>query len=1058
MVTIVDKEEFRIKLDEINHLVEKKDYKGAMEVVDSIDWRRVKNVRTLCVVGEIYAANKRYEDSRDIFLLAYHRASIGKNILVRLVEVSLKMGEIDEAMDYYEEFCSVAPNDNTAYILRYKILREKNAPLDDQIQVLEEYKSREFTEKWSYELAKLYYRAGQKEKAEDICNEMILWFSEGNYVMKAYDLKMRMGVITDKEKEKLDQQLAQKERAAKKAKEKEIEEEKKEEPEEPIIEEVIIDTSVKKDESSEKKEEPEEIREEEISLKDSEEEPEDGEEKEYDGDESEEAEGDSEEGGEDYPEDSEGSGEGGSEGSEESGDAESEDLTESGEEESEDFEEDGDEEEDDEEDSEDSDEEASVDDDSSVIDSIDVSDNRDLNGAESLKERITKSLRSLFGGHRRNEEIEEDEEDSEEYDEETDELTEDEAEEDGEILDSDFEEDLTEDEESEDEESEDEESEDEESENEEYEDEESEDEEYEDEESEDEEYEDEESEDEEYEDEESEDEESEDEESEDEEYEDEESEDEEFEDEDSDENIEEADVLEEEEEESKPKKKAHKKREFRFPEFRIPRSMKKAHIPEVVEKMEILENNKKEEKEAEEEPKEEFNLEDTILAAAFAQGIEIPGAEPKKPETEEEDLLSSGEEEDESDEPVIIEQMIHSEEEKSIKSLEKNTRNSSDSSKEEDEEQDDVPDLIMPDLSSPIEEEEEEESEDDEEEDDVSIEETIIEEMVGNGSDETEDDEEDEEEESLVSAVMGSQNDESDKEMDFYDEDDYSEEDLFEDEQIDQFISSIHPESALSPADIIPRDKNLSEEEIKLFSYFVKVPGMKEQIVDALTDVQMESADNTSNRGNIIVMGGPESGKTRLISGLIPAICKELRLEASKVAYVFAEQINGKDMEKIVSRLFGGFLVIENANQLDQETAVNLTKVMEGDTKGMIFILEDDKIGMRKMMARYPKLAKKFTSIINIPVFTNDELANFARIYAMENGYRIDTNGMLALYNLISMNQKEDMPMNVGAVKEIVDSAIQRSQGGIKLFKKNAEKKRMDQDGFIVLYDKDFGK
>ena len=124
----------------------------------------------------------------------------------------------------------------------------------------------------------------------------------------------------------------------------------------------------------------------------------------------------------------------------------------------------------------------------------------------------------------------------------------------------------------------------------------------------------------------------------------------------------------------------------------------------------------------------------------------------------------------------------------------------------------------------------------------------------------------------------------------------------------------------------------------------------------------------------------------------------------------------------------------------------------------MIFILEDDKIGMRKMMARYPKLAKKFTSIINIPVFTNDELANFARIYAMENGYRIDTNGMLALYNLISMNQKEDMPMNVGAVKEIVDSAIQRSQGGIKLFKKNAEKKRMDQDGFIVLYDKDFGK
>lgn len=134
----VDKEEFRIKLEEINRMVEVQDYKSAMAIVDSIDWRRVKNVRTLCVVGEIYAANKRYEDSRDIFLLAYHRASIGKNVLYRLVEISLKMGDIDEAKEYYEEFKSVAPNDNTAYVLNYKILKEKNAPLEEQIAVLEE--------------------------------------------------------------------------------------------------------------------------------------------------------------------------------------------------------------------------------------------------------------------------------------------------------------------------------------------------------------------------------------------------------------------------------------------------------------------------------------------------------------------------------------------------------------------------------------------------------------------------------------------------------------------------------------------------------------------------------------------------------------------------------------------------------------------------------------------------------------------------------------------------------------------------------------------------------
>ena len=128
----LDKEEFRVKLEEINHLVEQKDYKGAMNVVDSIDWRRVKNVRTLCVVGEIYAANKRYEDSKEIFLLAYHRASIGKNILYRLVEVSLKLGQVSEAVEFYQEYREVAPNDNTQYILKYKILKEKRLLLQSR--------------------------------------------------------------------------------------------------------------------------------------------------------------------------------------------------------------------------------------------------------------------------------------------------------------------------------------------------------------------------------------------------------------------------------------------------------------------------------------------------------------------------------------------------------------------------------------------------------------------------------------------------------------------------------------------------------------------------------------------------------------------------------------------------------------------------------------------------------------------------------------------------------------------------------------------------------------
>ena len=194
----------------INKLVQNKDYKGAMNIVDSIDWRRVKNVRTLCVVGEIYAANGRYEDSKEIFLLAYHKASIGKNILYRLVEISLRMKNVDEATEFYEEYKQVAPNDSSQYILQYKIARVKNISLDEQIKILEEYKEHEFTEKWSYELAALYYKAGEKEKSLELCNEIILWFSEGKYVMKAYDLKQRMGELTGEEKAKYEKQFVPK--------------------------------------------------------------------------------------------------------------------------------------------------------------------------------------------------------------------------------------------------------------------------------------------------------------------------------------------------------------------------------------------------------------------------------------------------------------------------------------------------------------------------------------------------------------------------------------------------------------------------------------------------------------------------------------------------------------------------------------------------------------------------------------------------------------------------------------------------------------------------------
>ena len=766
LVNVLDKEEFRIKLEEINKLVQLKDYKGAMSIVDSIDWRRVKNVRTLCVVGEIYAANKRYEDSKEIFLLAYNRASIGKNILYRLIEISLKMNDIEDAVEFFDEYKQVASNDNTQYILEYKIARAKNASLNEQIKILEEYKDREFTEKWSYELATLYYKAGDKERCLDLCNEIILWFSEGKYVTKTLDLKMRMGELTGAEREKFEQQFIPK----------------------------LITPEEKK--------------------------------------------------------------------------AMEEDASKNGQEEA---------------------AEASEKPENKRIESIRL-DERDLNSVESLQEKISKGIRDIFNGKKKEDDLEENQTDEAE-------------------VEKSIPEEL----------------------------------------------------------------------------------------------IKTGNSVSEPEnvpalEPETPGVKPDLSNTIKMPELKIPDSMKKIDIPQApsISAPDITPEEIAEEKKNFDF---DFNLEDTILAAASAQGIEIP-KEPEADETAEmmEEETVGGEEEPQKvprleEEEFLTEEDLQSAEEEFLNGPTSRT-----------------PEFNLPD----------------------SEEEDFLGELLKEPAD------------TLV------------KDEPVSDEPQLEKRALTEEEELEQLIASFQTGEETDPLDIVPRERELRDEEKKIFTYFVKVPGLEEQLIDTLCDVQLAAADTTSKTGNIIIMGGRECGKTRLISGLIPAICKELNIEASKVAYVFADQINDKDIPAIVKKLSGGFLVIENANQLNQQTVDMLDKAMEADTEGMIVIIEDEKIGMRKLIARFPKFAKKFTSMINIPVFTNDELVNFARVYTKENGYTIDQMGMLALYNLISTNQKEDEPMSVGAVKELIDAAIMKSQGGIRKFKRNISKKRTDNDGFIVLYEKDF--
>ena len=971
-MNILDKEEFRVKLGEINKLVEGQDYKGAMQIVDSIDWRRVKNVRTLCVVGEIYAANKRYEESKEIFLLAYHRAPIGKNILYRLIEVSLKMGQISEATEFFDEYREVAGNDNSQYILKYKIAREKNASLNEQIRILEEYKEKEFTERWSYELAKLYYKAGDKQKCLDLCNEMILWFNDGTYVMKALDLKQRMGVLTGEEKEKYEQRFIPKLIPPEKA---------------------------------------QEIRE------------------------SKEASGEYEEA-------------------------------------------------------------------KPVTDTIQVDDERDLNSAETFQEKLSKGFRDIFGGHKKSAEEDMEEKEAAQDEEQEEDLTgSEDVEEQAEVEAPEAEtaaaaepsEEFTDSEEIEAAEGSEEASDEISEEQEEVSGEEA---------------------------------------------------DEiplasgvenlssgsmklqaqEQQDKEEEEAYQEAEEAEAEKatemslsqsvaeimkekaagneeieekpagvplnEEGKPDFSAT----IRMPELKIPKSMinvdpenasSSAEMPDAsgifgsIEDIAASVGDR-----AGKDKDKDFNLEDTILAAATQQGIDIPEEE-KSPDVQQSDVTEEPtgiedldiaadefvpEEPDAADIEDIMAQISAQQEEEVTDASDTRIP---DIVFDEDEEPVTEEDLQAAEaeflngpsgVQKPVEEEAEElveipslESEEQvqmaaaepstklhhEEPVAAAEEENLLDEEEEYSDDAFDFQAEEDDDDDFISSLIG---DDSDEAM----EEDDEEEELSEEEQLEKFIATIHPEK--DPTKIVSRKKELTDEEKQLFTYFVTVPGMKEQLLEVLCDVQRGAADKTSQTGNVIVMGGKETGKTRLISSLIPAICKELNIEASKVAYIFAEDLNGKDIPEIVSKLAGGFLVIEDANQLSQETADELEEAMTGNTKGMIVILEDEKIGMRKLIARYPKLAKKFTSMINIPVFTNDELVNFAKVYTMENGFRIDQMGMLALYNLIGINQKEDQPMCIGTVKTMLDKAMERAQSG--LFKRS--KKRVDRDGYTVLFEKDF--
>ena len=923
MIT-VDREEFQIKLDEINSLVSRKEYKAALEIVNSIDWRRVKNVRTLCMVGEIYAVNKKYSESREIFLLAYHRSQVGKTILYRLVEVSLKMKDFKEAQEYYEEFVRIAPKDNIRYILQYKIAAAKNVPLEKQIQILEKHKEKEMTERWSYELAKLYYKADNYQKCIEACDDLVIWFRDGKYVIRALELKMKLTELTPSQQEIYEENL----RPPVQEKEKTAENTTQEKKEAVVRDEKPqkIEISVQKDKPKKRKLKKAEAPAEEAIPK------------------TEEAidweailkKGESEKeqvvAEEAAPEKTE------------TPDWEAKSETEENSNE----------------------EEASIGDE------------------RNFQKKITAGIRDIFKRHFKpaEEDIYKPEEELkvmytagkinysdvipervlpddvpalepeiireepivesvaqpkkvEEVPELEPEVMKEEpvAEPEAEIIEEEpIEEPETEIVEEE--------------------------------------------------------------------------------------PIEEPETeIIEEEPVEEPETEIIEEEPAEEPED-IEKPVEETQVIPEIPKLNIPKVNVNETAKVEDLPIEDklsFNLEDTILAAAAKQGIPVPEKSSEEVEPEPED---EAEELMEQPVEVYVEETIEEElpEEETVEEI----------IEEELPEEEIVEEIIEEEL--PEEETVEETIEEKLPEEEI-VEETIEEELP-----------EEETEEETIQA-----------QPELEPEPEFSEE-----EALLRFIDEHSSGANAKNRELIPREAVLDDEEQKLFKYFSSIPGMEKQLVDVLMDTQMAAADFTSSTGNVIIMGNCESGKTTLSELLVKAICRELKIPAAKIAKVTAQQLNGKDIGKIVAQLSGGFLLIQDMNQMDAETVEALNQAMETPTEGLTVIIEDEKIGMRKFIARNPKLIEKFTSRIAIPVFTNDELVNFAKIYTNEAGYKIDEMGILALYSLISDNQKEDEPMTVGGVKRFVDDAISKAESGTRKLQRNLSKSRLDRDGFVILYEKDF--
>lgn len=959
----MDKYEYKLKTEQMLKLMENGAYNRAAEIADSIDWKRVRNINMLLNVSNIYEKIRDYRKSFGVLRAAYHRIEGSRKILYRLCTLAIKVGMLEEAIDYYDEYVQTAPKDPNQYILRYRLLRARRAPIDQQIRALEQFKKAEYVEEWAYELAKRYEEAGMTAECLEECDDLILWFSEGKYVYKAMELKMRYKPLTPLQQEKYDRRLEEAEKSSEREAEK------------------LIDLGRIKAEEEEKRR-----REQEEAAR--------------------------------YTEDM-------PERSEQIAEPEKVELSE---------------------------EEVA----------------EPLKKAEPPKKlgntmKLGEALQNLFRIEKEEEqeELELSEEDAEEYEEDIEEL----AEEDAEPVEADGQESTGEDdcsdlaealeeieslsdlelldqvtEESSAEESLIEAAVDE--------------------------------------------------------------EDSEVTVEEPAETVETVEVVPEEvieepveeiiEETIETKVKEVDLKELE--ELAEPETADAADV-EVIEEPEVAEEAEKEDMEKEsikleeteikederiDEPIDDIlDIDDILAEWEAAEG----GIEPEEaPEVNEEDVEQI---ERKPKSPILspdiqrmideIEGVIPDEDSEEIpvhtstpvEPLENKEEAAEEFGMESEEltlevdSAEDYEDLLTEDAAEELEEEFEEELDydDDYEDDYESIAAGFQEEFKPTLSDEP-DDREIPDEEPVESDILSSTTPLSRKEtakliatgktaplpMD----------EIADALSISDTGFLVHSRYDLSGQGA--KRAGLTEEQKKLFSYFVPVRGMSEQLVDVLEqDRNCTNRRGTSNTGNLLIIGNKGNGKTVLAVDVVKAIQKQRKIRQGRVAIITGEALNKKKISDIIAKLYGGALIIEKAGKLSERTVAKLNKAMEKDTGEMLIVLEEQRKPLDRILSSNREFRKKFTSRLEVPIFVNDELVTFGQTYAQENGYRIDEMGILALYSRIDAMQREDHAVTVAEVKDIMDEAMAHSQkvSAKKLVKRVLGKNTDDADR-IILTEKDF--